>query len=230
MILKRSDAYIGVLIDDLVTKGTEEPYRIMTSRSEYRLLLRQDNADLRLTEIGHRIGLVTEERYEKFLKRKNAINSELERIKNLQITNKQEVNEFLEKLNSVPLRKPISLYELIKRPELNYYLVAPLDPERPNLSKDVQDQVNIMAKYEGYIQKQLEQVEQFKKMENKLIPEEFDYNSVKGLRIEAVQKLNKMRPVNVGQASRISGVSPADISVLLIALEQYNKTVNAKEE
>ncbi|KYH28038.1 MULTISPECIES: tRNA uridine-5-carboxymethylaminomethyl(34) synthesis enzyme MnmG [Clostridium] len=230
LILKRSDAYIGVLIDDLVTKGTEEPYRIMTSRSEYRLLLRQDNADLRLTEIGHRIGLVTEERYEKFLKRKNAINSELERIKNLQITNKQEVNEFLEKLNSVPLRKPISLYELIKRPELNYYLVAPLDPERPNLSKDVQDQVNIMAKYEGYIQKQLEQVEQFKKMENKLIPEEFDYNSVKGLRIEAVQKLNKMRPVNVGQASRISGVSPADISVLLIALEQYNKTVNAKEE
>ncbi|WP_415875168.1 tRNA uridine-5-carboxymethylaminomethyl(34) synthesis enzyme MnmG [Clostridium sp.] len=230
LILKRSDAYIGVLIDDLVTKGTEEPYRMMTSRSEYRLLLRQDNADLRLTEIGHRVGLVTEERYEKFLKRKNAIDSEIERIKNLQITNKQEVNEFLEKLNSVPLRKPISLYELIKRPELNYYMVAPLDPERPNLSKDVQDQVNIMSKYEGYIQKQLEQVEQFKKMENKLIPEEFDYNSVKGLRIEAVQKLSKMRPVNMGQASRISGVSPADISVLLIALEQYNKRVNAKEE
>lgn len=230
LILNRSDAYIGVLIDDLVTKGTEEPYRIMTSRSEYRLLLRQDNADLRLTEIGYRAGLVSEERYEKFLKRKAAIENEVKRIENLQITNKQEVNEFLEKLNSVPLRKPISLYELIKRPELNYFMVALLDTERPELPKDIQDQVNIMSKYEGYIKKQLEQVDQFKKMENKLIPENFDYKSVKGLRIEAVQKLIKMAPVNMGQASRISGVSPADISVLLIALEQYNRKVSVKED
>ncbi|QGU96749.1 tRNA uridine-5-carboxymethylaminomethyl(34) synthesis enzyme MnmG [Clostridium bovifaecis] len=230
LILNRSDAYIGVLIDDLVTKGTEEPYRVMTSRSEYRLLLRQDNADLRLTEIGYKVGLVSEERYEKFLKRKSAIESEVKRIENLQITNKQEVNEFLEKLNSVPLRKPISLYELIKRPELNYFMVAPLDAERPELPKDIQDQVNIMSKYEGYIKKQLEQVDQFKKMENKLIPEKFDYKSVKGLRIEAVQKLIKMAPVNMGQASRISGVSPADISVLLIALEQYNRKVSVKED
>ncbi|MCY6372265.1 tRNA uridine-5-carboxymethylaminomethyl(34) synthesis enzyme MnmG [Clostridium ganghwense] len=230
LILNRSDAYIGVLIDDLVTKGTNEPYRMMTSRSEYRLLLRQDNADLRLTEMGYKAGLVTEERYNRFLKRKEAIENEIERIKNVKITNKKEVNEFLEKMDSVALKKPINFYELIKRPELNYFNVSELDKNRPNLPTDVQEQVNTVSKYEGYIQKQLEQVAQFKKIENRLIPEHFDYKSVNGLRMEAVQKLDKMRPVNVGQASRISGVSPADISVLLVALEQYNRKLNSKED
>lgn len=225
IILKRSDAYIGVLIDDLVTKGANEPYRMMTSRSEYRLLLRQDNADLRLTEIGYKVGLVTEERYNRFLKRKNAIEKEIERIKSIQITNKREVNEFLASLESTELKKPISLYELIKRPELNYLNVAVLDPERPELEENVVEQVNIIAKYEGYIDKQLEQVNQFRKFENKLIPEDLDYEEVKGLRIEAKQKLSKIRPMNIGQASRISGVSPADLSVLLIYLEQLQRKV-----
>lgn len=216
LILSRSDAYIGVLIDDLVTKGTNEPYRMMTSRSEYRLLLRQDNADLRLTEEGYKIGLVTEERYEKYKKRKSTIEEEVERIKNLQITNKKEVNEYLVELGSTELKKPISLYELIKRPELDYYKVEKLDEERPDLSDDVKEQVNIISKYEGYIEKQTEQVNQFKKYEKRLIPENFDYYAIKGLRIEAMQKLSKFRPMNIGQASRISGVSPADISVLLI--------------
>lgn len=220
LILSRSDAYIGVLIDDLVTKGTQEPYRMMTSRSEYRLLLRQDNADLRLTEIGYKVGLVTRERYERYLERKNAIEAELTRIKNLQITNKKEVNDFLISINSSELKKPVSLYELIKRPELDYYLVKPLDTERPDLRADIQEQVNIISKYEGYIEKQLEQVEQFKKFEKKLLPEDIDYNNIYGLRKEAKQKLSNIRPVSVGQASRISGVSPADISVLLIYLEQ----------
>ena len=222
-ILKRSDAYIGVLIDDLVTKVTNEPYRMMTSRAEYRLLLRQDNADLRLTEMGREIGLVDDERYNIFLERKSKLENELERIKNLQITNKKEVNEFLETLESVPLKKPISLYELIKRPELNYRLVAPLDSERCQLPIDIIDQIDIIAKYEGYIQKQLEQVEQFKKIENRLIDKELDYSDVYGLRTEAIQKLNKFKPMNIGQASRISGVSPADISVLMIYLEQKKK-------
>ncbi|NLM34715.1 MAG: tRNA uridine-5-carboxymethylaminomethyl(34) synthesis enzyme MnmG [Clostridiales bacterium] len=225
LILKRSDAYIGVLIDDLVTKGTNEPYRIMTSRSEYRLLLRQDNADLRLTEYGYKVGLVTEERYQKYLRRKEAIEKEIERIKNVQVTSRKEVNEFLAKLESTELKKPISLYELIKRPELNYYNVAPLDPERPELDDSVTEQVNITAKYEGYIAKQLEQVNQFKKFENKIIPEDINYEDVKGLRIEAKQKLSQIRPMNIGQASRISGVSPADISVLLIYLEQLQRKV-----
>ncbi|AYF53947.1 tRNA uridine 5-carboxymethylaminomethyl modification protein [Clostridium sp. K25] len=230
LILKRSDAYIGVLIDDLVTKGTQEPYRMMTSRAEYRLLLRQDNADLRLTEMGRKIGLVKDERYSKFTKRKADIEKEIERLKNIQITNKQEVNKFLENINSSALKKPISLYELIKRPELNYFIVEELDENRPKLSKDVQEQVNIISKYEGYIQKQLEQVEQFKKLENRLIPKEFDYTEVKGLRKEAIQKLDKIKPVSIGQASRISGVSPADISVLLIVLEQYNRNNSNKED
>lgn len=220
LILSRSDAYIGVLIDDLVTKGTTEPYRMMTSRSEYRLLLRQDNADLRLTEMGYRVGLVTEDRYSKFLERKLAIKSELERIKSLQITNKRENNEFLASLNSAELKKPVSLYELIKRTELDYYLVAPLDVDRPNHKQNVQEQVNIISKYEGYIDKQLEQVEQFKKFEKKLLPGDIVYGDIYGLRTEAKQKLEKIRPISVGQASRISGVSPADISVLLIYLEQ----------
>lgn len=222
-VLNRSEAYIGVLIDDLVTKGTNEPYRMMTSRSEYRLLLRQDNADFRLTEKGYKIGLVTEERYRRFIERKNAVECETDRIKALQITNKAAVNEFLLGLNSVELKKPISLYELIKRPELDYFIVAPLDKERPMLDRETQLQVNIISKYEGYIDKQLEQVEQFKKFENKLIPEAIDFSDIKGLRIEAIQKLSKIKPSNIGQASRISGVSPADISVLLIYLEQYKR-------
>lgn len=230
LILSRSDAYIGVLIDDLVTKGTLEPYRMMTSRSEYRLLLRQDNADLRLTEMGYRVGLVSEERYKNFLERKQAIENEIQRIKNLQITNKREVNDFLFTLNSAELKKPLSLYELIKRPELDYYMVAPLDTERPELRRDIQEQVNIMSKYEGYIQKQMEQVEQFKKFEKKMIPQDIQYDDVNGLRIEAKLKLNQIRPISIGQASRISGVSPADISVLLIYLEQKYKFKTAQEE
>ena len=224
MILTRSDAYIGVLIDDLVTKGTNEPYRMMTSRAEYRLLLRQDNADFRLTEIGRRVGLVTDARYNRFLTRKANIENEVERLKNLQITNKKENNEFLVSLNSTELKKPISMYELVKRPELDYFMLAPLDLERPNYTDDIGEQVNIIAKYEGYIASQLDQVKKLKKIEKKLLPENIDYNDVKGLRVEAIQKLSAIRPVSIGQASRISGVSPADISVLLIYLEhQYKK-------
>ena len=224
LILTRSDAYIGVLIDDLVTKGTNEPYRMMTSRAEYRLLLRQDNADFRLTEIGHRVGLVTEERYSRFLIRKKNIENELERLKKLKVTNKREVNEFLLSLNSVELRKPISFYELMQRPELNYFELAQLDTERPELPNDVGEQINILTKYEGYIQSQLEQVAQFKKFEKKLLPKDINYKDIYGLRTEAEQKLNNIKPISVGQASRISGVSPADISVLLIYLEHhYNK-------
>lgn len=219
LIIKRSDGYIGVLIDDLVTKGTNEPYRMMTSRAEYRLLLRQDNADLRLTEIGYKIHLVTKERFEKFSARKLKIENEIERIKKLQITGKKDVNEFMETLNSTQLKKPMSLYELIKRPELNYYILEPLDSERQQLDMDIKEEVNIISKYEGYIDKQLEQVAQFKRIENKLIPLELDYNEIKGLRIEAMQKLTSIRPVNLGQASRVSGVTPADITVLMIYLE-----------
>lgn len=224
MILTRSDAYAGVLIDDLVTKGTNEPYRMMTSRAEYRLLLRQDNADFRLTEIGRKVGLVNDERYNRFLNRKANIENEVKRLKNLQITNKRENNEFLVSLNSTELKKPISMYELIKRPELDYFMLSALDPERPEYTDDIGEQVNIIAKYEGYITSQLDQVNQFRKFEKKLLPENIDYSDVKGLRVEAIQKLSSIRPVSIGQASRISGVSPADISVLLIYLEhQYKK-------
>ena len=228
MILTRSDAYAGVLIDDLVTKGTNEPYRMMTSRAEYRLLLRQDNADFRLTEIGRKVGLVSDERYNKFLDRKAKIESEVERLKNLQITNKRENNEFLVSLNTAELKKPISMYELIKRPEVDYFVLAPLDPERPEYTDDIGEQVNIIAKYEGYITSQLEQVNKFKKFEKKILPEDINYSDVKGLRIEAIQKLSAIRPISIGQASRISGVSPADISVLLIYLE--NQARRAKQE
>lgn len=224
LILTRSDGYIGVLIDDLVTKGTNEPYRMMTSRAEYRLLLRQDNADFRLTEIGYNVGLATEERYNKFIKRKTDIENEINRLKELQITNKKENNEFLIAKGSTELKKPINFYELIKRPELDYFSLVELDPERPDYSEDIGEQINIIAKYEGYINSQLEQVNQFKKFEKKIIPSDIDYNNVKGLRIEAIQKLTNIRPISIGQASRISGVSPADISVLLIYLEhQYKK-------
>ncbi len=228
MILTRSDAYAGVLIDDLVTKGTNEPYRMMTSRAEYRLLLRQDNADFRLTEIGRKVGLVSDERYNRFLDRKAKIESEVERLKNLQITNKRENNEFLVSLNTAELKKPISMYELIKRPEVDYFVLAHLDPERPEYTDDIGEQVNIIAKYEGYITSQLEQVNQFRKFEKKILPEDIDYTDVKGLRIEAIQKLSAIRPISIGQASRISGVSPADISVLLIYLE--NQARREKQE
>lgn len=223
LILTRSDGYIGVLIDDLVTKGTNEPYRMMTSRAEYRLLLRQDNADLRLTEIGYKVGLVKENRWDTFLLRKKNIEGELERLKNLQVTNKREVNEFLVSIGSVELRKPISMYELIKRPELDYFSVADLDEDREDLPYDIGEQINIIAKYEGYIEKQLEQVGQFAKFERKLIPDNVVYSDIKGLRIEAIQKLSKIKPISIGQASRISGVSPADITVLLIYLEQRSR-------
>lgn len=226
LILERSDAYIGVLVDDLVTKGTNEPYRMMTSRSEYRLILRQDNADLRLTEKGYEVGLVSEERYKCFQKKKTEIEKEIERLKNVQITGKKEVNEFLESKGSSELKKPTSLYELIKRSELDYYNVADLDPDRIELNWQVTEQVNIASKYEGYISKQLDQVNQFKKYETKLLPESLDYNKIKGLRTEAIQKLEAIKPTNIGQASRISGVSPADITVLLIYLEQIKREAN----
>ena len=224
LILSRSDAYIGVLIDDLVTKGTNEPYRMMTSRAEYRLLLRQDNADFRLTELGYKAGLVTEDRYNRFISRKQNIEDEIKRIKNVNITNKKEVNEFLVSMGSAELKKPISLYELIKRTELDYFSLAPLDAKRPELNSDIGEEINIISKYEGYINSQMEQVGQFKKLEKKIMPQDIDYNSVNGLSTESIQKLSKIRPVNIGQASRISGVSPADISVLLVFLEyHYNK-------
>lgn len=229
LVLTRADGYIGVLIDDLVTKGTKEPYRMMTSRAEYRLLLRQDNADFRLTEIGHRVGLVKEDRYKRFINRKESVESEIKRLKNLQITNKSEVNEFLAGLNSSELKKPISLYELIKRTELDYFSLKPLDEERIEFPHDIGEQVNIISKYEGYIINQLEQVNQFKKFERKQMPIDIDYSNVRGLCTEAIQKLSNIRPISIGQASRISGVSPADISVLLIYLEhQYNKEKTKK--
>lgn len=225
-ILKRSDAYIGVLIDDLVTKGTNEPYRMMTSRAEYRLILRQDNADLRLTQFGHDIGLVSELRYKRFLNRKKSIYDEIDRIKKLQITPKKSVIEFLHSLGSSGLKKAESLYELIKRPELDYFKLKYLDTDRSELNKDVQEEVNIISKYEGYITKQMEQIAQFKKFENKFIDKNIDYDKIRGLRIEAIQKLKKVRPTSIGQASRISGVSPADISVLMIYIEKINRENN----
>ena len=222
LILDRSQAYIGVLIDDLVTKENREPYRMMTSRAEYRLLLRQDNADLRLTKIGHEMGLISEERYQKLLKKERQIAEEIARVEKVFVGTSEKVQELLVEHGSTPLNSGISLAELIKRPELSYEIVAPLDPQRPELMRGVVEQVNIHMKYDGYIQRQMRQVEQFQKMENKKIPESLDYNEVPSLRTEARQKLTAVRPLSIGQASRISGVSPADISVLLVWLEHKN--------
>ncbi|MCR4989553.1 MAG: tRNA uridine-5-carboxymethylaminomethyl(34) synthesis enzyme MnmG [Lachnospiraceae bacterium] len=223
IVLDRSEAYIGVLIDDLVTKENFEPYRMMTSRAEYRLLLRQDNADRRLRKIGYEVGLVSREEYDALVKKEATINEEVERIKNVILGASKKNQDFLETLDSAPLAKATSLAELMCRPELDYRKLAPLDPERPKLPDDIIDQVETEIKYEGYIKRALIQVEQFKKTEKKLIPEDIDYDDIDSLRIEARQKLKAMRPVSVGQASRISGVSPADISVLLVYLSSKKK-------
>ncbi|WP_277221884.1 tRNA uridine-5-carboxymethylaminomethyl(34) synthesis enzyme MnmG [Peptoniphilus vaginalis] len=222
-ILDRSEAYIGVLIDDLVTKGTREPYRMMTSRAEYRLTLRQDNADLRLTERGRQIGLVDDERYQGYLYRKKAIEDEMKRIKKIQINPTVENNKILESLGSTETQNSFSLYEMIKRPELDYKKLAVFDPDRPPVRDDVIRNIEIEIKYEGYIKKQELQIKQFKKLENKKLAKDLDYKSIEGLRIEAKEKLSDIRPESIGQASRITGVSPADINVLLIHLEQMRR-------
>ena len=220
VVLDRSQAYIGVLIDDLVTKENHEPYRMMTSRAEYRLLLRQDNADLRLRRIGHDIGLVSDAEYEHLLEKEAQINAEIERLEKATIGGTPKVQELLARYESTPLKSGTTLAELIKRPELNYEKLAEVDENRPELAFDVKEQVNIEIKYEGYIKRQMQQVAQFKKLEGKKLPENFDYAQVNSLRKEAVQKLNKIQPSTIGQASRISGVSPADISVLMVYLER----------
>ena len=225
LILDRSEAYIGVLIDDLVTKENHEPYRMMTSRAEYRLLLRQDNADLRLRKKGYQVGLIDEETYQKLLEKETAIAKEIERTEHATIGGTPEVQKLLEEKGSTLLKSGTTIAELIRRPELGYEDLAPIDKERPELPWDVKEQVEINLKYEGYIKRQIKQVEQFKKMEAKKIPENLDYEKVGSLRIEAKQKLEAYRPVSIGQASRISGVSPADISVLLVYLEQYRRNV-----
>ena len=223
LVLDRSEAYIGVLIDDLVTKENHEPYRMMTSRAEYRLLLRQDNADLRLRKKGYQVGLIDEETYQKLLEKEAAIAREIERTEHATIGGTPEVQKLLEEKGSTLLKSGTTIAELIRRPELNYEDLAPIDKERPFLPWDVKEQVEINLKYEGYIKRQMKQVEQFKKLEAKKIPEDLDYEKVGSLRIEARQKLEEYRPVSIGQASRISGVSPADISVLLVYLEQYRR-------
>ena len=221
LVLDRSEAYIGVLIDDLVTKENHEPYRMMTSRAEYRPLLRQDNADLRLREKGYRVGLISKEQYQDILKKEQLIKEEIERVEHVNVGASRPVQELLEQYGSTPLTSGSTLGELIRRPELNYEVLAPIDKNRPELRYDIREQVNINIKYDGYITRQLKQVEQFKKLESKKIPEDMDYDQVKSLRIEAVQKLKLYRPVSIGQASRIAGVSPADVSVLLVYLESH---------
>ena len=228
-ILDRSESYIGVLIDDLVTKGTNEPYRIMTSRAEYRLLLRQDNADLRLTEKGRGVGLVTDERYEKFITKKTQIEAELKRLKTEKVK-PDEANPLLEEMGASPLSRTLPLYEFLKRTEVNYTVLDKLEKGNKELSSQVIEQCEITVKYEGYIKKQLDQVESFKKLEKKKLPETLDYETISGLRIEARQKLNEIKPFNIGQASRISGVSPADISVLLIYMQTQKAKSKEKDE
>ena len=223
IVLHRSDAYIGVLIDDIVTKGTNEPYRMMTSRAEYRLLLRQDNADLRLTPIGHEVGLISDERYKAFEKKKENIKNEIERLKTVAIKPSEETNKFLEENGSTPIKHGVKLIELLKRSELSYKALETIDSGRPKLTRQEAEQVEIQVKYEGYIRLQLVQVEKFEKLETKMLPEDIDYKNLQGISLEARQKLDKYRPISIGQASRISGVSPADIAVLLIYLEQRKR-------
>ena len=219
-VLERSQAYIGTLIDDLVTKGTNEPYRMMTSRSEYRLLLRQDNADLRLTPLGYKIGLISQERYDAFEKKRSLIDGEIQRLRKLVFPPSDTVNEILANANSTPIKTGIHADELLKRPEITYAALEGADTERKPLPRDVCEQVEISIKYEGYINRQMSQAKQFSKLENKRLPKDIDYKKIEGLRIEAMQKLDKIRPLSLGQASRISGVSPADIAVLMIYLKQ----------
>ena len=223
VILQRSDGYIGVLIDDLISKGSKEPYRMMTSRAEFRLLLRQDNADQRLLPIGHEIGLISKERYLALREKERLVALEIERVKGLTIAPNEITLEILEKYQSSAIKSGVRLSDLIKRPELDYEKLAPVDGERPDLPDPVKEQVNIQIKYEGYIGQQLKQVEQFKKLENRKLGDDMDYKSIQGLRIEAQQKLDAIHPSSLGQASRITGVSPADISVLLIYLEQQKR-------
>lgn len=227
-VLDRSEAYIGVLIDDLVTKGTNEPYRIMTSRAEYRLVLRQDNADLRLTDRGYEVGLVKKDRYDKFLHKKEIVEQETERLRKKTVK-PEDVNDFLERKGSTPLKSAVSLFELLRRPEIKYDETAVIDDERPVLSSHQKNMMEVQIKYEGYIQKQQQRIEKFKRLENKKLPADIDYDQIDGLRIEARQKLNDFRPLSVGQASRISGVSPADINVLLIYMEKMRRK-NGKNE
>jgi tRNA uridine 5-carboxymethylaminomethyl modification enzyme len=225
VIIDRSQGYIGVLIDDIITKGIDEPYRMMTSRAEYRLLLRQDNADLRLTDIGYRVGLISQERYQRFLQKKEAIEIEIRRLDKIIIKPNKDNNQLIKSIGTTELSQGISLKELIRRPEVKYHQTAVLDLERPVLHWSIVEQVEVQIKYEGYIKKQLAQVEQFKKMEHKLIPQDMDYSEISGLRLEAIEKLQEIRPISMGQASRISGVSPADLSVLLIILEQRRRSM-----
>ena len=219
VVIDRSEAYIGALIDDLVTKGTNEPYRMMTSRSEYRLLLRQDNADLRLTPLGYEIGLISQERYDTFLEKKQQIEEEIKRLEELIFPPSEELNTYLVSVESSPLKTGARAAELLKRPQVTYEGLSPFDKERPTISKEVWEQAEISLKYEGYIKRQMIQAEQFKKLESRQIPDGIDYLSIDGLRLEARQKLDKIRPKSLGQASRISGVSPADIAVLMIYLK-----------
>ena len=228
LILDRTQGYIGVLIDDIVTKGTNEPYRMMTSRAEYRLLLRQDNADLRLTQKGYEIGLISQERYERFLAKKQHIEEEIKRLQETTVKPTEEVNNYLEQLGTSPLQTGTKMSELLKRTEVTYKNLSQIDKERPQLTEQESEEVEIQIKYEGYIKLQEQQVEKFKKLEEKILPETIDYSKIKGIRIEAKQKLEKMRPHSIGQASRISGVSPADISVLLIYLQTQNQSEKGK--
>ncbi|MFW5788246.1 MAG: FAD-dependent oxidoreductase, partial [Halanaerobiales bacterium] len=223
LILKRDEAYIGVLIDDLVTKGTKEPYRIMTSRAEYRLLLRQDNADQRLTPLGYEIGLISEKRYDKYRQKKELISEAMEFLKNVQVTPTPENTEKLAALNSGKLNKPVKLNKLLRRPEINFSDLEFFVEDFPEFPPEVKEQVSIQVKYKGYIDRQMSQIKEFKKMEDKIIPQEIDYDQINNLRKEAREKLAQIKPHSLGQASRISGVSPADISVLMVYLEKHRQ-------
>ena len=220
MLLSRSGSYIGTLIDDLVTKGCSDPYRMMTSRSEYRLILRQDNADQRLTPIGYKIGLISKERYNKLLDKEKLIEAEIKRVKSKNISPSDEINAFLAEKSTAPLTTGCKLADLIRRPQLNYSELAAFDDDRKPLNEEVCEQVELQIKYEGYISKQLDQIEQMRKLEEKKLPTDVDYSNIRGLRLEAAEKLNKVKPVSLGQASRISGVSPADVSLLAVWLQQ----------